>query len=389
MKRIYLDHNATTPLRGEVLEQMLPHLGEQFGNASSIHWHGQQARRAVDRARQQVAALIGARPAEVVFTSGGTEADNLALRGVLGAHPGQGSGAHLICSAVEHPAVLETCKALQRGGLAVSLVGVDAGGRVDPPQVEAAITDRTVLISVMLANNDVGTIQPVAEIARLAHARGLLVHSDAVQAAGRLPLDVETLGVDLLSLSGHKLGGPQGSGALYVRAGVPLRPQLTGGEHERGRRAGTENVPAVVGLGQACELAADELEQTAARQAALRTRFLRALDAGLEPGQRPVLHGDPEHCLANTLNLGFGGIEGEALLMNLDLLGVAVSNGSACSSGTVDPSHVLLAMGLSRQQAAETIRVSMGRQTTAEELDAAAAAVVKVVQRLGCDRVES
>ncbi len=375
MKRIYLDHNATSPVRREVLEAMLPYFSEQFGNASSIHWSGQEARRAVDRARRQVAGLIGARPQELVFCSGGTEADNLAVRGVAAARPG-----HVVTSAVEHPAVLETCRALERDGVAVSYAPVDDSGRVDPRDIEWAQNDDTVLVSVMLANNDTGTLQPVEEVAQAARERGAVMHTDAVQAAGKVPLDVDSLGVDLLSLSGHKLGGPKGAGALYVRAGTPLSPLLTGGAHERERRAGTENVPAIVGMGLACELAAQELQRASAHMAALRDRLWQALQAAPAPG--PWLNGHLEQRLPNTLNIGFSGLDGEALLMNLDLLGVAISTGSACSSGTVEPSHVLTAMGQDTERAGAAVRLSLGPETTEQEVDAASAALLEVVERL-------
>ena len=378
MKRIYLDHNASSPVRGEVLEAMLPFFSEQYGNASSIHWPGQQARRAVDRARQQVADFLGARPSEIIFCSGGTEADNLAIRGTVAA-----SGkSHLITSAVEHPAVIQTCHDLARAGVTVTFLPVDAHGLVDPSGLDEVLTPETALVSVMLANNDTGTVQPVQQVARLARARGVATHTDAVQAAGRMALDVGQLGVNLLSLSGHKLGGPKGGGALYAKKGTMLTAQLTGGEHERGRRAGTENVPAVVGLGVACELAAEELERASAQMARLRDRLWDALSQRLEPGQQPSLNGHPKRRLPNTLNLGFPGLDGEALLLNLDLLGVAVSTGSACSSGTVEPSHVLAAMGLSREAGRSAIRISLGPQTTKEEVDAAVEALVEVLGRL-------
>ncbi len=375
MRRIYLDHNATAPVRPEVLAAMLPFFSDQFGNASSIHWQGQQARRAVDRARQQVADFLGARPQEIVFCSGGTEADNLAIRGAAG----QGS---VVTTAVEHPAVLETCRDLEARGVEVITLPVDGDGLVDLQAAGEAITGETTLVSVMLANNDTGTVQPVEQVARLARERGVTVHTDAVQAAGRVPLDVDRLGVDLLSLSGHKLGGPKGGGALYARRGTELTAQLTGGEHERGLRAGTENVPAVVGLGAACELAGEELERAAALMAGLRDRMWQALGERLGPRQRPQLNGHRERRLPNTLNLSFPGIEGEALLLNLDLLGVAVSTGSACSSGTVEPSHVLVAMGLPDERAQGAIHISLGPVNTEEEVDAAVEAMVEVVGRL-------
>ena len=378
-RRVYLDHNATAPLHPQVLAAMLPALERMPGNPSSIHWAGQQARQAVDRARRQVAELLGARPAEIVFCSGGTEADNLALRGVMAAAGPDRS--HLITSAVEHPAVLSTCQDLEQHAVQVTYLPVDAQGRVDPAAAAAAIRDDTALISVMLANNDVGTLQPVADIARLARERGVPVHTDAVQAVGRVPVDVARLGVSLLSLSGHKLGGPKGVGALWIAPGVALWPQLTGGSHERGRRAGTENVAGIVGLGAACQLARDEgLEAHGGRVRGLLEELERQLLRRL-PGA--VVHGQPRQGLPNTLNLRLPGVDGEAALMNLDLLGVAVSAGSACSSGSLEPSHVLTAMGLTSEQASQAIRISLGHGTTGEELQLALDALVQVATSMG------
>jgi cysteine desulfurase len=373
--RIYLDHNATTPLRTEVLDAMLPYLGAVFGNPSSIHGYGQEARRAVDKARQQVADLIGARPAEIVFTSGGTEADNLALRGRV-------SGAerpHVVTSAVEHPAVLNTCQDLERHGVEVAYLPVDASGRVAPSALEAALRPSTCLVSVMLANNDVGTLQPIEALAQITAQRGLPLHTDAVQAAGKLPLNVDRLGVDLLSLSSHKIYGPKGSGALYVRQGTHLKPQLTGGEHERGLRAGTENVAAIVGFGEACALAGAELKREAAQLTALRDRLQAGILARIEGAGVNSLEAPR---LPNTLNVGIRGLEGEDLLMNLDLLGIAASTGSACSSGTVEPSHVLIAMGLTRVQAASALRFSLGRDNTEQDVDRTLAKLEQVVAAL-------
>ena len=376
-KRIYLDHNATSPVRPEVLEAMLPFFRQRFGNPSSIHAFGQQAHRALDRARQAVAALIHADPEEIVFTSGGTEADNHALRSAVRRQSGRPD--HVVTSVVEHPAVLQTCRALEKEGVKVSYVPVDRHGRVDPDEVAAALPADTVLVSVMLANNDVGTLQPVQRLAALARDRGIRVHTDAVQAAGRLPLDVRTLQVDLLSLSGHKLGGPPGSGALYPRRGMMLPPLLLGGAQERNRRAGTENVPALVGLGKACELAAGDLQAESQRQRALRDRLQAAI---LDRVVGSRVNGHPEERLANTLNMSFPGLDGDSLVMGLDLLGLAVSAGSACASGTQEPSHVLLAMGLDRATAGSSIRFSLGAETTESEIDGAVEAVAEVVHRL-------
>jgi len=378
LPRIYLDHNATTPLHPSVLEAMLPFLGERFGNPSSLHWSGREARQGLDRARRSAAALIGAEPAEIVFTASGTEADNLALRGALAAAgPGK---RHLVTSAVEHPAVLSTCEDLERGGVEVTRLPVDSAGRVDPAAAEAALRPDTALLSLMLANNEVGTLQPVEEVARAAHARGVRVHCDAVQAAGRVPVDVRALGVDLLSLSGHKIGGPKGVGALFASREAALSPILTGGSQEGGRRAGTENVPGIVGFGRACELAAAGLAEGAGRQGRLRDRLQRGIEERV-PGARA--NGHPELRLPNTLNLTFPGVDGESFLMNLDLLGIAASTGSACSSGSVEPSHVLIAMGLSPREVSGSIRLSLGPENTEEEVDAALEALADVIQSLG------
>jgi cysteine desulfurase len=356
-RRIYLDYNATSPLDPRVLEAMRPWLEGKFGNPSSIHWAGREARAAVDRARGQVAKLLGAAPSEIVFTSGGTEADNLALRGVVRA--ARAIAPHLVVSAIEHPAVSEAAQALQEEGVALSRVGVGREGRIDPDRLEAALRPETLLVSVILAQNETGALQPVAEIARRSRERGILVHTDAVQAAGRLPLRVADLGVDLLSLSGHKIGAPQGVGALYVRRGVRLEPIHRGGGQERGRRSGTENVAGIVGLGAAAELAEAELGVVPARVQALRDRLERELCAAI-PGLRV---NSPGERLCNTLSLLIDAVEGEALLLALDLEGIAASSGSACSSGTMRPSPVLLAMGLTPEEAHGSLRLSLGRES--------------------------
>jgi len=380
---IYLDHNATTPVAPQVLQAMLPFFSERFGNPSSIHGYGQQTRRALDRARQQVADLIGAEPGEVVFCGSGTEADNLAIRGPFDRRLAAGvQGGHLVTTAVEHPAVLNSCAGLEeRHGVRVTRVGVDGAGRVDPDEVAAAIDDETVLVSVMLANNDVGTLQPVAQIASAARARGVLVHSDAVQALGKLPVRVDELGVDLLSVSAHKIHGPKGCGALYVRRGVAdrLAPLVLGGAHERGRRAGTENVAGLVGFGAACELAAAGLTEDPPRLAALRDRLERGVLARW-PSAR--VNGHPTERLPNTSSVCFPGLDGEALLMGLDLSGIAVSTGSACSSGTLEPSHVLAAMGIEERLARGAVRFSLGRGNIAEEVDATLDALDRVLAQL-------
>ena len=374
--RIYLDYNATTPVDREVLEAMLPYFSGNFGNASSIHSAGQRGRSAVDAARESVSALLGAKASEIVFTCGGTEADNLALFGIVtrGAEPRK----HMITTAVEHHAVLNSAQALEKQGVDVTYVPVGCTGIVDPEDVREAIRPETALISVMLANNEIGTIQPIAEIGRIAAENDIYFHCDAVQAAGKLPLDVTRLGVDLLSISAHKIYGPKGVGALYVRTGTELEPIFHGGHHERDRRPGTENVPGIVGMGKAAELAVKNLATDAARLAPLRDRFETALLS--LPGVR--LNGDAHHRVPNTCNLSFDAAGGEALVIALDLQGIDCSTGAACSSGAVEPSHVLTAIGLSPDQARSSLRFSLGRPTTAEEIDRAIEIIPAVVERL-------
>jgi cysteine desulfurase len=375
--RVYLDYNATTPVAPEVLAAMLPFLSDSFGNASSIHSDGQRARGAVDRAREYVATLIGAKAGEIVFTSGGTEADNLAIFGVVAASTG--THKHVITTAIEHHAVLNACQALQYQGVDVTFVPAGREGIVCAEEIRRAIRPETVLITVMHSNNELGTIQPIQEIGCLAANAGVCFHVDAVQSAGKLSLDVDRLGVDLLSLSAHKIYGPKGVGALYVRTGTPLEPQFFGGQHERGRRAGTENVPGIVGFGKAAELARTNLGDGPARLAVLRDRFEEALLREI-PSVR--VNGDAVRRLPNTTNLTFLGAAGEALVIALDLQGVACSMGAACSSGAIAPSHVLLAVGLSAEEARSTLRFSLGRPTTDEEIDAAIAAIPQAVARL-------
>ncbi|MBI5502800.1 MAG: cysteine desulfurase [Deltaproteobacteria bacterium] len=377
MSRVYLDHNATTPVAPEVLDELLPYLRDEFGNASSTHWWGQRARAAVERARERVAELLGADPAEIVFTSGGTEAANQVLRGASEA--AGGPGAAVVASAVEHHAVLAPCARLEELGTRVVRVPVDREGVVDVDALAGTLGERTALVAVMLANNEVGTIQPVDRVVEAARARGVPVFTDAVQAVGRIPVDVRALGVDFLSLSGHKLYGPKGVGALYVRRGTRVAPLLRGGEHEGGRRAGTSNVPGIVGLGRACELARARLDGDAARLRALRDRLEAGIRARL-PDAR--VHGHPSLRLPNTLSVGFPGVEGESLLMNLDLLGFAVSTGSACNAGSLRPSHVLLAMGRTPEEAHAAVRFSLGRGNTEAEIDRAIGAVAEAVTKL-------
>ena len=375
--RIYLDYNATTPVDSAVLDAMLPYFAENFGNASSIHSPGQRARGAVDAARASVAALLGAKPSEIVFTSGGTESDNLALFGVVAAS--QEPRKHVITTAIEHHAVLNAAQALENIGADVTFIPVSREGTVDPEDIRRALKPETVLISVMYANNELGTIQPIEEIGRIAAAADVLFHCDAVQAAGKLPLDVNRLGVDLLSISAHKIYGPKGVGALYVRSGTPLEPQFHGGHHERDRRPGTENVPGIVGLGKAAELARKNFMTDCARITSLRNRLEDALLATCGDAR---VNGNCAQRVSNTSNISFHAAGGEALVIALDLQGIACSTGAACSSGAVGPSHVLLAIGLSPDEARSSLRLSLGRTTTAEEIDQAIAVIPQAVERL-------
>jgi cysteine desulfurase len=376
--RTYLDHNATTPVDAEVIAAVADAMRDEFGNASSVHHAGQRAKARLDDARQQVAALIGGAPAEVVFTSGGTEADNFALRGVADALEPLGKR-HLVTSSLEHEAVLTTLRALERRGWRVTRVAPDRHGVVHPDAVEAALSDDTALLSLMHANNEVGTLQPVAACAALARARGILVHTDAVQSVGKVPVDVAALGVDLLSLSGHKFYGPKGVGALWIRRGTRLVAMMTGGKQERSRRAGTENVPGIVGLGVAARLAAVRLTADAVTQSALRDLLEQGVLARVD---RTHVNGAGQERVPNTTNIGFEGIEAEALLIALDLEGFAVSTGSACSSGTLEPSHVLKAMGLPLHDTQNALRISLGRHTTSRDVAALLQALPPLVVRL-------
>ena len=374
MDRVYLDHNASTPLDPRVLEVMLPLLRGGAGNASSIHWFGQRARAAVDEARGHVAALIGASPSEVVFTGSGTEADNMALRGVAGM--AREPRRKIVTTAIEHHAVVNTARALGEDGWPVEVARVGADGLVDLDSLRGRVDGQTALVAVMLANNETGVVQPVAEVAGLARQRGALVHCDAVQAVGKIPVDVRALDVDLLALSAHKIYGPQGVGALFVRRGVRLRALLRGGSQERNRRAGTENVAGIAGLGEAARLARAELAAAAARMGALRDRLEGRLLA--QPGV--VRNGDGPR-VPNTANLSFAGVEAESLLMALDLMGVAVSTGAACAAGAVEPSHVLRGMGLPMERVQGSLRFSLGRSTTEADVDRAVEAVLEAVAR--------
>ena len=363
--RIYLDYNATTPVAPEVVEAVGRAMAETFGNASSVHAFGQQAKAGLDEARTEVARLIDADPSAVIFTSGGTEANNLALRGVADAARDE-RRRRVVTTGIEHEAVLTTLKALEREGWGVDVVNVGEGGVVSPAAIAARVTPETALVSVMHANNEVGTVQPIAALSAIAHEHGALFHTDAVQSVGKIPVSVGALGVDMLSLSGHKFGGPKGTGALWVRRGVRLVAQMTGGRQERNRRASTENVPGLIGLGVAARLARAKLAESAAATSALRDRLETGiLDA--VPGA--VVNGDRGARVPNTSNISFEGIESESLLIALDLEGVAVSTGSACSSGSLEPSHVLRAMGLPSSRARNSLRFSLGSATRVEEVD--------------------
>jgi len=377
-KMVYLDHAATTAVRPEVVEAMLPYFTERYGNASSIYSLGREAGQAIDEARLKVAGMLGARPEEVIFTSGGSESDNLAIRGVLWASHDKGN--HVITSSVEHHAVGHTCEQLEKlFGVEVTYLPVDRYGMVDPADVARSITDRTVLISIMYANNEVGTIQPIAEIGRIARDRGILFHTDAVQAGGTLDLDVDGLNVDLLSLSAHKFYGPKGVGVLYVRRGTPLVPIQTGGGHEGNRRAGTENVPYIVGLAEALRLAYQEKERNNQEIEQLRDRLVEGVLSSIWDCE---LTGHPTQRLPNNASFVFKYVEGEAILLNLDLLGIAASSGSACSTGSMEASHVLAAMGIPPEVAHGSLRLTLGIDNREEDIDYVLEALPGVVAKL-------
>jgi len=374
--RIYLDNSATTRVDDQVLAAMMPAMQANFGNASSIHTFGQEARAAVEEARASLASLLGAEAREIIFTSGGTESDNAALWGVF--RSGYRSGNHVITSKIEHPAVLLTCKALESAGAEVTYIPVDSSGRIDPQDVKSAIRENTILISVMHANNETGVIQPIEEISAIARERGIVMHTDAVQSVGKIPVSVNVPAVDFLSLSGHKFHAPKGVGVLYARQGTRLTPFLTGGSHERKRRAGTENVPGIIGLGIAGRLASERLPEMSTRVAELRDHFESSIRTRI-PG---VSVNGKALRLPNITNLSFAGIEAEAALIALDLEGVAVSTGSACSSGSLEPSHVLAAMGLRPEVVQGSLRFSLSYHTTAEEIDRTIEITAGVVERL-------
>jgi cysteine desulfurase len=376
--RVYFDYNATTPLAPDVIDAVARATRDVFGNASSVHHFGQQAKAAIDDARSAIATLVNGDPSEVVLTSGGTEADNFAIRGAAEAVEPTGRR-HLIATAIEHEAVLNTFRALARRGWRTTLLSVDQSGIICPERLREAISADTALVSAMHANNEIGTVQPIAELASIAHAHGALMHTDAVQSAGKIPVDVRALGVDLLSLSAHKFNGPKGAGALWIKRGTRMLPILTGGKHERNRRAGTENVPAIVGFGVAARLAAGKIAIEAGRVAALRDRLEHGILASV-PGT--AVNGAPSSRVPNTTNISFDRVEAESLLIALDLEGIAVSTGSACSSGTLEPSHVLRAMGLPPHRTQNSLRFSLGLFSTEEEVDRVVSVLPALVEKL-------
>jgi len=377
MPPVYLDYNATTPLRSEALDAMLPYLQEDFGNPSSVHWAGRRAKHGLEDARERVAALLHARPAEILFTSGGTESNNLALRGMVAAARAQ--KAHVITTAIEHASILEPLRLLATEGVSVTILPVDEEGRIQVEDVQAALRPDTTLVSLSLANQEIGTIQPIAAVSQLTREHGVPLHVDAVQAAGKLPLNVNQLGADLLSLSAHKIYGPKGIGALYVRTGLRLAPLMAGGAQEREKRPGTENVAAAVGFGRAATLAAQELELTTAHCLQLIHRLWAAIQARVPD---VVLNGPTHDRLANTLNVCFMEAAGEGLLMGLDLAGIAVSTGSACAAGSLEPSHVLLALGRSEEAAKSALRFSVGKYTTEQDIDRVLEVLPDIVARV-------
>ncbi|UCE17114.1 MAG: cysteine desulfurase NifS [Gemmatimonadota bacterium] len=377
MRRIYMDHNATTPLHPDVLETMRPFLTEKFGNASSIHFFGRETRVAVDEAREIVAHSLGAKPSEIFFTSGGTESDNLAIKGSV--HVNGKDDHHIVSSKIEHHAVLHTCQSLEKEGFRVTYVSVDRNGMVDPDAVAEAITEHTILVTIMHANNEVGSLQPIKEIGAICREKGVSFHTDAVQSFGKIPVDVNDVNVDLLSLSGHKLYGPKGIGALYIRKGKRITPLFHGGSHERNRRAGTENVAGIVGLGKAIQIAMDSMESEAKNISELRDTLMDRLAEKIE---HIHLNGHPMKRLPGTLNVSFAGIEGESIVLSLDLKGIAVSSGSACTSGALEPSHVLAAMGLSSELAQGSIRFSLGRENAKRDVDYVVQVLPEIIERL-------
>jgi cysteine desulfurase len=377
MRKVYLDHSATTPLRPEVLEAMLPYLKDRFGNASSIHGFGREAKVALEDSREKVAQILGAAPSEIYFTSGGTESDNLAIKGV--AYANRNKGRHVITSQIEHHAVLESCGFLAKEGFEITHLPVDSFGLVDPEDLRKAMRRDTVLVSVMHANNEVGTIQPIEELSQTARKKGIYFHTDAVQSLGKLPIDVRKLEVDLISMSGHKIYGPKGVGAIYIRKGTRITPWAHGGHHEHSRRAGTENVPGIVGFTKALELLSAEMEDHGRDTGNLAEMLYRKLVSTIAD---VVMHGHPQKRVPNILSLSFKGVEGESVILSLDLKGVAVASGSACTSGTLEPSHVLSAMKVAPDIAQGALRFSFGRDNTVDDVDYVAGLLPEIIQRL-------
>ncbi|MEE2710830.1 MAG: cysteine desulfurase NifS [Gemmatimonadota bacterium] len=377
MRRVYMDHNATTPVRSEVLAAMMPFFQERFGNASSVHTFGQESRAPIEEARDHVAALIGARVGDVYFTSGGTESDNMAVKGIAFANRDRGN--HIITTEIEHSAVLRSCAFLEQEGFSVTYLPVDRYGLVHPDDVARAVTDRTILITIMHANNEIGTIQPVGDIGAVARDSGVYFHSDAVQSAGKIPIDVEASHIDLLSISAHKFYGPKGVGAIYIRKGIEFEPTNHGGHHEKNMRSGTENTTGIIGLGRASELAHAEQEAEARHLTGLRERLQQGITEEIEDC---CVNGHPEQRLPGTLNVSFPGAEGESLILSLDLKSIAVSSGSACTSGSIEPSHVLAALGLDPQTALSSLRFSLGRGNTMEDVDYVMNNLPEVISRI-------
>lgn len=375
--RVYLDNSATTRLDDEVLKEMIPYFSDVYGNASSLHAFGREALAAVDKSRETIASLLGANPNEIYFTSGGTESDNWALKGAAQAYGKYGK--HIITTAIEHPAMMETCHKLEKDGFDVTYIGVNSDGLVDPEEIKKAVRDDTILVSVMFANNEMGAIQPIGEIGRFCREEGILFHTDAVQAAGTIKIDVKELNIDMLSLSAHKFHGPKGMGLLYLRNGVKIEKLIVGGHQERGNRAGTTNTPGIVGMAKALEIAVRDMEKNNEHMRKLRDYFIDRVEKEI-----PYCHlnGGREHRLVNNANFSFDYIEGESILMVLDLNGIAVSSGSACSSGSLEPSHVILATGASMEQAHSSIRFSLGKETTKEEIDYTIETLKAAVEKL-------
>jgi cysteine desulfurase len=378
MRKVYLDHNATTPVHPEVLEAMLPYFKEKFGNPSSIHSFGRETKVALEDAREKVASLLGASSNEIFFTGGGTESDNLAVKGT--AYANRKKGLHIITSKIEHHAILESCKFLEKEGFVITYLPVDSKGVVDPGELKKAIRDDTTLVSIMYVNNEVGSMQPIEEFSGMAKERGIYFHTDAVQAMGKMSISVKKLNnIDMLSMSGHKINGPKGVGAIFIRKGVRITPWSHGGHHERSRRAGTENIPGIVGFAKALELAVRDLEDQNKHLKELTETFYRKLTETIPD---VILNGDLNRRVSNTLNLSFKGVEGESIILSLDLKGVAVASGSACTSGTLEPSHVLSAMGIAPEIAQGAIRFSFGRDNTMEDVEYVASILPDMVSRL-------